>query len=82
MASTVTRSQISKNDTDIQIDENNLNISLESDHLDPEQKAAHEADTLPMDGPQAPHPKTNDKWSEITQRCKGCLSPILVKAGF
>ena len=42
-------------------EENNLNISLESDHLDPEQKAAHEADTLPMDGPQAPQtkPQTN-----------------------
>lgn len=27
-----------------------LNISIESDHLDPAQRAAHEADTLPMDG--------------------------------
>jgi hypothetical protein len=27
-----------------------LNLSMESDHLDPELKAASEADTLPMDG--------------------------------
>ena len=76
MASTVTRSQITKNDTDIQIDENNLNISLESDHLDPEQKAAHEADTLPMDGPQAPHPKTeatdNSRNIDICQKISQC----------
>merc|ERR1711974_290431 len=58
---------------------NNLNISMESDHLDPEQKAAHEADILPMDGPQAPALKPNDKWSVISKRCKGYLSPILVK---
>ena len=82
MASSTTCSHPSKNDGDIQIDENNLNISMESDHLDPEQKAAHEADTLPMDGPQAPPTKTNDKWSVMSKRCKGYLSPILVKAGF
>lgn len=31
-------------------DQEDRNISMESDHLDPEEKAAHEADTLPMDG--------------------------------
>ena len=82
MASSTSYSHASKNDGDIQIDENNLNISMESDHLDPEQKAAHEADTLPMDGPQAPALKPNDKWSVMSKRCKGYLSPILVKVGF
>ena len=82
MASSTTGSHPSKNDGDIQIDENNLNISMESDHLDPEQKAAHDADTLPMDGPQAPVTKPNDKWSVMSKRCKGYLSPILAKAGF
>jgi hypothetical protein len=33
---------------------NPLNISLESDHLNAEEKAAHEADTLPMDGAPPP----------------------------
>ena len=62
-------------------EENSLNISLESDHLDPEQKAAHEADTLPMDGAQAPQPKPQTKWSAIAGRGKDLLSPILVKVG-
>ena len=60
-------------------DENNLNISLESDHLDPDQKAAHEADTLPMDGPQPPQTKQHNKWSAMSDQCKTHLSPILLK---
>jgi len=31
-----------------------LDVSLESENLDPDQKAAHEADTLPMDAPNNP----------------------------
>ena len=62
-------------------EENNLNISMESDHLDPEQKAAHEADTLPMDGAQAPQTKPQTKWSAIAGKGKDLLSPILVKVG-
>ena len=33
-------------------DDIGLNISMESEHLDPAEKAAHEADTLPMDAEQ------------------------------
>ena len=69
----------SKNEVDIRNEEINLNISLESDHLDPEQKAAHEADTLPMDGPQAPPAKECNKWTEIAKQCRNYISPILVK---
>ena len=54
----------SKNDIDVRNEEIYLNISLESDHLDPEQKAAHEADTLPMDCPQAPPSKEYNKYTK------------------
>ena len=72
----------SKNEVDIRNEEINLNISLESDHLDPEQKAAHEADTLPMDGSQAPPAKECNKWTEIAKQCRNYISPILVKVKF
>ena len=72
----------SKNDMDVRNEEINLNISLESDHLDPEQKAAHEADTLPMDGPQAPPSKEYNKWSAIAKGCRNHISPVLLKASF
>ena len=71
-----------KNEVDIRNEEINLNISLESDHLDPDQKAAHEADTLPMDGPQAPPAKECNKWTEIAKHCRNYISPILVKVKF
>ena len=72
----------SKNDIDVRNEEINLNISLESDHLDPEQKAAHEADTLPMDGPQAPPSKECSKWSVMVKGCRDHISPVLLKVGF
>ena len=79
MASNTSIMSASKNEVDIRNEEINLNISLESDHLDPEQKAAHEADTLPMDGPQAPPAKECNKWTEIAKQCRNYVSPILVK---
>ena len=82
MASTVPSDIPRKDGADCQNEESNLNISLESDHLDPEQREAHEADTLPMDGPQAPQIKQHNKWSAVAERCRSKLSPILVKAGF
>ena len=82
MASNTSIMSASKNEVDIRNEEINLNISLESDHLDPEQKAAHEADTLPMDGPQAPPAKECNKWTEIAKQCRNYISPILVKVKF
>ena len=82
MASNTSTMNTSKNELDIRNEEITLNISLESDHLDPEQKAAHEADTLPMDGPQAPPSKECNKWSEIANKFRNHISPILVKVIF
>ena len=82
MASNTSIMSASKNEVDIRNEEINLNISLESDHLDPEQKAAHEADTLPMDGPQAPPARECNKWTEIAKQCRNYISPILVKVKF
>ena len=82
MASNTSIMSASKNEVDIRNEEINLNISLESDHLDPEQKAAHEADTLPMDGPQAPPAKECNKWTEIAKQCRNYISPILIKVKF
>ena len=82
MASLTAAINLDKDGVELQTEENNLNISLESDHLDPDQKAAHEADTLPMDGPQTVKTEQQNKWSAIAGRCRDHLSPILVKAGF
>ena len=82
MASSTVVINNDKDSLELQNEENRLNISLESDHLDPEQKAAHEADTLPMDAPQVSQTKQQNKLSSMLGQYKDYLSPMLVKAGY
>ena len=79
MASTTSDNNLNKRNEVPQAEESYLNVSLESDHLDPDQKAAHEADTLPMDGHQAPQTKQPSLWSAITERFLTHISPIMTK---
>ena len=44
-----------------------LDVSLESEQLDPEQKAAHEADTLPMDAPNSATAKPQENPHRLTK---------------
>lgn len=71
----------SGNQTHLEDHQDDLNVSMESDQLDPEQKAASEADTLPMDG-RAPPPtqvKTKSSWfSWWTKSFREVMGPFLV----
>ena len=79
MASITSDNNLNKSREVPQTEESYLNVSLESDHLDPDQKAAHEADTLPMDGPQAPQRKQPSLCSAIKERLLTHISPIMSK---
>ena len=69
MASATSSNNKDTDDAQSGNEENQLNISLESDHLDADQKAAHEADTFPMDGPQVAQPNQPNKLSAFAGRC-------------
>ena len=62
-------------------DEPNLNLSMESENLNPAEKAAHEADTLPMDGPAPPQPPetTKDKSRRLLDRAVQLSQPVMAR---
>ncbi len=57
-----------KEEADVKVDNNGDNVSVESEHLDPEEKAATEADTLPMDGKDNPAPTKSKRYAVIIQK--------------
>lgn len=61
-------------DEDQETYQDQLNISMESDRLDPEVKAAHEADTLPMDGPAPPQAPLQKKRGGDSQNSQGAAA--------